>query len=96
MVNKEALPDLRTRVNFDASRYKTGELRDQAWQKRYVSCIKGVGNTMVENGPKSLIDERFKDITTGRVFLKNDIDGVRPTCSTAWHVTGCWYRDTWW
>src|SRR2546421_12897508 len=57
MIDEKALADLRTRVNFDALRYKTRELRDQALYKRDMRIVQSVRDAMVKNSPQPLIQQ---------------------------------------
>ena len=51
MVDKEAFPDLRAWMNFNAARNETSELRDKAWQKRNMRLVEGMSDAVVKDGP---------------------------------------------
>jgi len=51
MVYEETPANLCSGVNLDATGYETGKLRDQAWNKRDVRFIEGVGDTMIKYRP---------------------------------------------
>jgi hypothetical protein len=51
---------------------------------------------MVEDSPQTWIEKRLKDIVTGGIFLKNNVDGIGPKCSVAWRSSGGRQKDAWW
>ena len=51
MVDKEAFPDLRTWMNFNAARNETSELRDKARQERNMRLVEGMSDAVVKDGP---------------------------------------------
>src|SRR5437763_16887350 len=73
MIDEKALADLRTRVNFDAPRYKTRELRDQARYKRDMRLVERVSDAMIKNSTQTLREKRFEDIATEEISPKNDL-----------------------
>ena len=96
MVDKEALPNLCARVNFDTSGNKPGKLGDEPGQKGNVGVVEGMGDTVVDDCPQALVEERFKDITASGIFLKNDINGIGPAGFTAGRLSRRRYVDTRW
>src|SRR5689334_7477109 len=56
MVDEKAFPYLRARMDLDASRYHTSELRDQAWNEGHVRFVERVGDAVEENGPEPLVE----------------------------------------
>jgi len=51
VVDKKAFPNLRSRMNLDATCNKSGKLRDQTRQKRDMSLVKSMGDAMVDDRP---------------------------------------------
>src|SRR6185312_11647162 len=46
VVDEEAPPDARPRMNLDATGHQAGNLRDQPWDERHVACVERVGEAM--------------------------------------------------
>ena len=96
MINEEAFANLSTRMNFDAACHKTSKLRDPTWNEWNMRIVEGMSHTMIEDGPQTWIDNCLKDISTGRIFLKNDIYCIWPARPPAGNPAWCRNRNAWW
>src|SRR5436305_2065904 len=65
-------------------------------QQRNLGVVEGMGDTVVDDCPQALVEERFKDITAGGIFLENDINGIGPARFTAGRFSRRRYVDTRW
>src|SRR6266487_6317459 len=93
MVNEETFTDLCAWMNLNSASNKTRKLRDQAWQKRDMDLIQCMCNTMVDDSPQPLVKQRLKNIVTGRIFLKDNINSIRPSSPATWSPAGRWNKD---
>src|SRR5690242_20443276 len=74
-------------MDLDATGDKAGELRNHTWQEGDMSFIKCMRNAMIENCPQTWIGQRVEDVVARGVLLENNVDSIRPACSTTWCFT---------